>query len=170
MPDSVGLTRLLDACNFIILLGQWSKSQVKFTPEKFPKGTNLKAIRLIFSSNLWHNHGHLMAHAKEFFSLKILLKTPPFLCSFRHTSFILWSTVFSYWESIDYKIVIGVSAKLRTSFWEEVWENIGAQMTLESRGHRAMGLVTTNSGKLLGRRFLLLQKKKEWEAMTYTQE
>lgn len=71
MPDSAGLTRLLDTCGFIILLGQWSKSQLNFTPENFPKGTNLKAIGLIHGSNLCQDHGYFMDRDKENFFLKI---------------------------------------------------------------------------------------------------
>lgn len=92
IPDSVGLTRLLDTCGFIILLGQWSKSQLNFTPENFPKGTNLKAIGLIHGSNLCQDHGYFMAHDKENFFKKFkntLKNTTPSRAVFYHTPFTL---------------------------------------------------------------------------------
>lgn len=55
-----------------------------------PKGTNLKVIGLIYSSNLCHNHGNFMAHSQEiFFPLRNALYNIRLSRPFFHTSFTL---------------------------------------------------------------------------------
>lgn len=57
------MTQSMVALPFYWVNGQ--KVNLTFLLKFLPKGTNLKVIGLIYSSNLCHNHGNFMAHSQE---------------------------------------------------------------------------------------------------------
>lgn len=66
------MTQSMAALPFYWVNGQ--KVKLTLLLKFLPKGTNLKIIGLIYSSNLCHNHGHFMTHSQEIFFPKMLFK------------------------------------------------------------------------------------------------
>lgn len=84
------MTQSMVALPFYWVNGQ--KVKLTFLLKFLPKGTNLKVIGLMYSSNLCHNHGNFMAHSQEiFFSpqktlFKILCFLGPFFIPHLHSN------------------------------------------------------------------------------------